>query len=90
MRFPDFSNQLHSITQTSAQWTATQDCWLQGIVRGANNSAGLVYVNGISVGGVYVENASDCLVAVFVPVKAGAVISTRNVGTYDLKVYGCA
>ena len=88
--YPDYSNVLHTISTRGASWTATEDCYAIGSAKQDNGTYGAaVAVNNVNVAGAYVQNSNDSTSMLFVLVKKGQIVSTRETyGKYDIKFYG--
>ncbi len=83
--FPVFGSTIANITTASGSWTATRNCWCAGTLKVAMGSAAIVYYDGYAI--AEVNGANDTEITATFPVKQGAVITTRNVGVYNLKFY---
>ena len=87
--YPDYSKVIHTINTRGASWTATEDCYMIGLVKQDNGTYGAsAKINNVDVCAAYVWNSSDSSSIAFVLVKKGHVASTRETyGKYDLKFY---
>ena len=83
--FPVFGSSIASITTANGSWTATRNCWCSGTLKVAQGSAAIVYYDGYSI--AEVNGANDTEITATFPVKQGTVVTTRNVGVYNLKFY---
>lgn len=85
--FIDFDNELHKFDARGMSWTATENCFLVGIIS-SNKDNCIVYVNGVIVGCIFtinvITNSSIC-----VPVLKGQTVTTEPTsGTYVFSAYG--
>ena len=87
IKFIDYTNVLTTITSSSAEWTATEDCAVIGMVRKTDDLSPGVFIDGICAFGAW-TNDTNIAVTGTIYVKKDSVISTRNSGTYNLTVFG--
>lgn len=88
--YPDYANILTEITMRGAAWTATQNCYIIGVIsQGTNEMDPVVYVNDVMVGKNYVGGGLASNTVIFIPVAKGDIVTTSSeAGTYKLKAYG--
>lgn len=90
---PDYTNELTSITKVNASYTPSVNCAVVGqicySIESGATGAPTIQIDGIQVvrSSVSNSNGDRTLCPVYVPVKAGSVITTGSAGTYQLKVY---
>ena len=81
----DFSSQIKEITTVSATYTATENCYVSGRISGANSNSPLLYIDGVVVASSHASGFFD----VYIPLGKGQVLTTRDLGKYELKIYKC-
>lgn len=88
---PDYSTVLGTIDTVGGSWTATDDCCVAGYIGGKTAGAAILYVNGVEVCRGYPGTSYTGAVTfpVFILVKKGDVVSTRNQAdtAYLVKAY---
>ena len=101
LSFPNYSRVLGTITAGGGSYTATENCWITGWIATNSQYTARIFVDGISVADNYsrilVNNTpstsivGNIQIPVFIPVKKGSVITTRNAegNFYSLTIYGC-
>lgn len=88
--FPDYARVLDNTTLRTpgASYTATENCWVIGLLESNNQGSVWVSIDGVSVAGLFVASARSNLILA-VPLRKGSTISTRDLSaTYILTVYG--
>ena len=82
--FPDYSRLLKSIGNTYGTWTATEDCYIIGMVVSNDNSTFELYINDIQVR--YIDNSASITTSNFAGyAKKGDVIRGKYWKAYGLR-----
>lgn len=91
VKMPDYSVVLATINTVGAMWTATENCCIAGRMSCTLSGAAILYVNGIEVCRGYPGGSSSGAITypVFIMVKKGDTVSTRNINdnSYTLTAY---
>ena len=80
----DFSDIITEIKTTNATYTATENCYVVGRISGENSSSPLLYIDNT----VVASSAATSFFDVYIMLAKGQVLKTRDVGKYELKIYG--
>ena len=75
-----------AINNVSQTYTIPSDGYLTGSISGNGGAAGVVYVNGNARAG----QTSTTPVPILIFVRKGDVITSRNIGAYDVRFYPIA
>jgi len=73
-----------TLNTVSAQYQCVKNGFLIGQIQKATNGQAIVFVSGQ---GLVATSDAHTIVDVFIPVRAGEIISTRAYGIYALNVY---
>lgn len=84
----DSNNLIHSITSQNASWAATDDCVMTGSYYSSNAYSCNIFVNSKML--IYGKDGTFGYQGTGLFIKKGDVITTNDVGTYNLSFYGIA
>lgn len=84
----DSQNLIHSITSQNASWTATDDCVMTGSMASGSNYNCNILVNSKML--AYGKDATFGYQGTGIFIKKGDVVTTNDVGTFNLSFYGLA